>query len=72
MHVCPVLARGAALQGVRVAEGAAAWRRGGGRLDKGGGTVLGGEGSRVETGECQDNRPAGKTCPGDLEGEDRF
>lgn len=72
VHVCPVLAQGAVLQGVHVAGGAAASQRAGVGLGMGGGRVLGEEGSLVETGERQDSRPAKKTSPGDLLGEGRF
>lgn len=71
VHVCPVPGRGAALRGVRVVAGGAAWRHGGVDPGRGGGRVLGGEGSLVGTAGHRGSHPAEKTSPGDLAGRHR-
>lgn len=68
VHVCPVPGWGAALWGVRVAAGEAAWRGGGAEPGRGGGRALGGEDSLLGKEECQGSHPAEKTFPGDLLG----
>ena len=71
VHVYPVPGRGAALRGVRVVAGGAAWRHGGVDPGRGGGRVPGGEGSLVGTVGRRGSRPAEKTSPGDLVGRHR-
>ena len=71
VHVCPVPGRGAALRGVRVVAGGAAWRHGGVDPGRGGGRVPGGEGSLVGTVGHRGSHPAEKTSPGDLAGRHR-
>lgn len=68
MRECPVPGQGAALWGVRVVAGEAAWRRGGVDPGRGGGRVLGGVGSLVGKVGRQGSHPAEKTFPGDLVG----